>query len=151
MAFTGIGKLLKDFAVNTLTTNNKTIPMAINELNENLRTEYKNYVIKANNGTPTATEVTLKYNDNDVKVNNSTFCYRLCCRTIGTGGNAYAEYSIFNNKVTTIFAVGTELGTFPSVRIDSYGTVKLFMPNIPQQYTMAVSVEATSYNNTVQT
>lgn len=43
MAFTGIGKLLKDFVVNTLTTNNKTIPGAINELksstdelNENL-------------------------------------------------------------------------------------------------------------------
>ncbi len=35
MAFTGIGKLLKDFVVNTLTTNNKTIPGAINELNEN--------------------------------------------------------------------------------------------------------------------
>ena len=36
MAFTGIGKLLKDFVINTLTTNDKTIPGAINELNENL-------------------------------------------------------------------------------------------------------------------
>ena len=33
MSFTGIGKLLKDFVINTLTTNDKTIPGAINELN----------------------------------------------------------------------------------------------------------------------
>ena len=41
MAFTGIGKLLKDFVVNTLTTNDKTIPGAINELNEKKVTLYR--------------------------------------------------------------------------------------------------------------
>lgn len=36
MAFTGIGKLLKDFIVNTLTTTDKTIPGAINELAQDI-------------------------------------------------------------------------------------------------------------------
>lgn len=42
MSFTGIGKLLKDFVINTLTTNNKTIPGAINELNGNLQNKQNN-------------------------------------------------------------------------------------------------------------
>lgn len=46
MAFTGIGKLLKDFVINTLTTNDKTIPGAINELNGKLgSTEIERHAI----------------------------------------------------------------------------------------------------------
>ncbi len=45
MNFTGVGKLLKDFVVSTLTTSNKTIPGAINELSSKSvpdATPYKN-------------------------------------------------------------------------------------------------------------
>ena len=106
-----------------------------------MRVEYKNYTIQANNGTPTATEVNIEYRGTTIKVNNQSFCYKICCRTIGTSGDAYAEYSVYNSKISTIFAVGNSLSIFPTLRADSYGNVKLYLPNVSEKYVVATSVE----------
>ena len=110
-------------------------------LNSNLRIEYKNYTIQANNGTPTSTEVNMEYQGEVIKVQNQSFNYKICCRTIGTSGDAYAEYSVYNSKVSTVFSVGNSLSVFPSLRIDSYGSIKLYLPNTTGKYVVATSVE----------
>lgn len=110
-------------------------------LNSNLRIEYKSYTILANNGTPTATEVPIEYLGTQLKVNNQSFSYKICCRTVGTSGDAYAEYSVYDSKIATIFTVGNTLPTFPSLRVDSYGNLKLYLPNITQKYVVATSIE----------
>lgn len=88
MSFTGIGKLLKDFVINTLTTNDKTIPGAINELNGNMEVKYNSQyftyhasTINKNNDVPPVVG----------RIGNMAFLY-LYFRVAITGGTSLIGY-----------------------------------------------------------
>ena len=81
------------------------------------------------------------YENIDLKVNNSNFCYKIRARTVGTSSGGYIECLTFNSVITKIFGSGEENENCPVIRIDSFGAVKLYLPNTAQPYKVAVSIE----------
>ncbi len=57
---------------------------------------------------------------------------------VGTSSGVYVECVAFNNDLTKIFSTGEENENCPVIRIDSFGSVKLYLPNTAQQYKVAI-------------